>query len=99
MTVRRLGDVKDIAGCHILFVGPSERRKLPAILQTLGKFPTLTVGEDDDFVPRRRLHALLPARRQGAFEINMAVHRAGRRQGQRQAAQPGARGRQEGGKD
>jgi YfiR/HmsC-like len=50
MTVRRLSDVKGIAGCHILYVAASERRKLPAVLESLGKFPTLTVGEDDDFV-------------------------------------------------
>jgi hypothetical protein len=49
MTVRRLGDVKNVAGCHILFVAPSERRRLGAILESLGKFPTLTVGEDEDF--------------------------------------------------
>jgi hypothetical protein len=49
MTVRRLTDAKAAAGCHILYVGPSERRKLPEIFQNLGKFPTLTVGEDDDF--------------------------------------------------
>jgi len=49
MTVRRVGDVKGVAGCHILFVSASERRKLPDILDALGKFPTLTVGENDDF--------------------------------------------------
>jgi uncharacterized protein DUF4154 len=49
MTVRRVGDVKSVAGCHILYVSASERRKLPDILEALGKFPTLTVGENDDF--------------------------------------------------
>jgi YfiR/HmsC-like len=49
MTVRRLADVNGASGCHILYVSMSERRKLPAILEVLGKFPTLTVGEDDEF--------------------------------------------------
>jgi len=49
MAVRRLGDVKNVTGCHILFVSPSERGKLATILAAIGQFPTLTVGEDEDF--------------------------------------------------
>jgi YfiR/HmsC-like len=49
MTVRRLSDVKGIAGCHILFVSLSERQNLRAILDALGNAPTLTVGEDENF--------------------------------------------------
>jgi len=50
LVVRRLGDVKNAAGCHILFVSKSDPRKLPALFQALGNTPTLTVGEHDDFI-------------------------------------------------
>jgi hypothetical protein len=51
MMVRRLGDdLKNAAGCHILFVSPTGRSKLPAIFAALGQFPTLTVGEDEEFI-------------------------------------------------
>jgi hypothetical protein len=77
MTVRRLGDVKNAAGCHILFVAPSERRKLGAILETLGKFPTLTVGEDEDFTRAGGCLRFFLVEDKVHFEINMqATERA-----------------------
>lgn len=77
MMVRRLGDVKNAAGCHILFVSLSERRKLPAILQALGNAPTLTVGEDEDFVRAGGCLRFFVTDNKVRFEINVqATERA-----------------------
>jgi uncharacterized protein DUF4154 len=50
LMVRRLADAKNAGGCHILFVSKTDPRKLPALLQALGNVPTLTVGENDEFI-------------------------------------------------
>lgn len=39
----------DLQDCHILFISSSEARRLPAILQELGKTPALTVSDMDRF--------------------------------------------------
>jgi hypothetical protein len=77
MMVRRLSDVKAATGCHILFVAPSERRKLGAILEALGKFPTLTVGEDEEFTRAGGCLRFYLLGNTVRFEINMqAAERA-----------------------
>ena len=43
--VRRFRDVADIQGCHILFILPSERLELPAIVQALRNRNILTICE------------------------------------------------------
>jgi hypothetical protein len=77
LVVRRLGDVKNAGGCHILFVSKADPRRLPALFQALGNAPTLTVGEDDEFT---RAGGCLRFFWQGnniRFEINMqATERA-----------------------
>jgi hypothetical protein len=49
LVVRRIADIKGAAGCHILFVSSSEKRRLQAILGAIGDAATLTVGEDEEF--------------------------------------------------
>ncbi len=45
IAVRRLRDPKDATTCRILFIGRSEDRRLPEILETLRGAPVLTVTE------------------------------------------------------
>ena len=40
------------AGCHILFIGNSERRRLPTVLGRLKGASILVVGESDDFLDK-----------------------------------------------
>jgi hypothetical protein len=77
MTVRRMVDLKGISGCHILFVASSERSRRAAIFEALGKFPTLTVGEDEDFVRAGGCMRFFLLEDKVRFEINMeATERA-----------------------
>ena len=47
--VRELANPGEIAGCQILFVGSSERKRLSAVLAEVGNAAVLTVGEFDNF--------------------------------------------------
>jgi YfiR/HmsC-like len=48
--IRKISDARQAAGCHILFMGASERRRSRAVLEELKGFSILTVGETDDFI-------------------------------------------------
>lgn len=50
MVVRRLTEIKNVTGCHILFVSRLDPKKLPALFQAVAGSPTLTVGETEDFI-------------------------------------------------
>src|SRR5205823_14395270 len=54
---RRVADVT--MGCHVLFVANSEARRLPAILDRLGKTAVLTIGEVSGFVDQGGVVGLL----------------------------------------
>lgn len=50
ISVDYLGDIQQVAGCHLLFVARSEQEKLPEILAAIQEQPILTVGDMPDFV-------------------------------------------------
>ena len=58
--------------CHILFIGASERRRLPVILERLGKATILTVGESDDFLAGGGTINLTKQGKKIALEVNLA---------------------------
>jgi len=66
-------DTKSLSGirrCHILFIGASERRRIPEILDRLQKAPVLTVSRVDRFVQLGGMvHFLLEGKRV-RFEID-----------------------------
>jgi len=77
MMVRRIGDLKSLSGCHILFVSPSERKRLPAVFEALGNAPTFTVGEDEEFVRAGGCLRFYVVENRVRFEINLqATERA-----------------------
>jgi hypothetical protein len=49
LSVRRLAESQPTSGCHILYLGITERHRLATVLQGLNGAPILTVGEDEDF--------------------------------------------------
>lgn len=71
LTVKRLADPKDAGSCHILFIAISERRRLPTILGALGKAPTLTVSDDEDFIRVGGALRFFLADNKVRFEINL----------------------------
>jgi uncharacterized protein DUF4154 len=50
--VRRLQATNDIDNVHVLYVANSEKRRLAAILKTLGDASTLTVADFEHFADR-----------------------------------------------
>jgi hypothetical protein len=48
-TLRQLTDAHQAAGCQILFVSSSERKRLPSILREIKTSGVLAVGESDNF--------------------------------------------------
>jgi hypothetical protein len=48
--VRRMSDAQQAAGCHILFIGLAERKRIPAILAGVRELGILTVGETPEFI-------------------------------------------------
>ena len=52
LLVKRLASPQAAAQCQVVFIGASERSRLPAIFEALKARPVLTVGEVDGFVQR-----------------------------------------------
>jgi len=48
-SIRQIADPQQVSGCHILFVGASERKVMRAVLSAAHGAPVLTVGEADAF--------------------------------------------------
>jgi hypothetical protein len=66
--------------CQLLFVAPSEERRLPEILAALGAAPLLTVGDSAGYLAGGVMINLFVRERSVRFEINgPAVTRAGLR--------------------
>ena len=50
LQIRRFRRPRDIIGCHILYLSPSEDRRTAELLAAVRARPILTVGEGDDFI-------------------------------------------------
>jgi hypothetical protein len=48
--VRKVSDAEHATGCHILFIGSSERKRIPAFLAGVRQWGILTVGETPEFI-------------------------------------------------
>jgi hypothetical protein len=48
--VRKVSDAQHATGCHILFIGSAERKRIPAILAGVRELGILTVGETPEFI-------------------------------------------------
>ncbi|MEW6206987.1 MAG: YfiR family protein [Acidobacteriota bacterium] len=51
LIVKRLGQEQDARLCHILFICPCEKKRLPQLLASLTGASVLTISETDDFLP------------------------------------------------
>ena len=50
--IHYISKIKDIPGCHILFVSRSMKNKLPEILEVARKYPILTVSDTEGFAKK-----------------------------------------------
>jgi hypothetical protein len=78
LVVKRIENVQQTRGCHLLFIGWSKLEKIERILGALGRQPTLTVGDVKGFARRGGMINLTKDGRRLRFEINRrAAERAG----------------------
>ena len=71
LAVRRVEQAKDAAACHVLFIGSSEEKRTPQVLQTLQGASVLTVGEMDRFPQIGGIINFFIERNKLRFEINV----------------------------
>ena len=78
VVVRNLAKSGDAAGCHLLFVGFSERSQIDRVLTSVADAPTLTVGDAEGFSRRGGIINFTRSGSRLGFEINRgAARRAG----------------------
>lgn len=70
IVVRRLGADGDLKACQVIFVGASERKNLPLVLERLRGTSVLTVGESDGFGQHGGIVNLLLNDGRIRFEVN-----------------------------
>jgi hypothetical protein len=78
LVVRRISNPHEVQGCHILFIGLSEKWTLEEILRAVGNARVLTVSETHAFVHRGGMVNFVMEEGKVRFEINVdAVGRSG----------------------
>ncbi len=63
--------LEEVKQCHLLFINPSERNKISAILSRLSNLPILTVGDVDEFTQKGGIVNLLKDQDRIRIEINL----------------------------
>ena len=74
--LRRIRNVEDAGGCHLLYISESETPRLPAILGALRGKQVFTVGENKDFMKHGGMLRFWRDGDNVAFYINNTVARA-----------------------
>lgn len=77
LTVRRIPDLREPGGCHMLYIAPAEEFRLDRILESIAGRPVLTIADAEGWSGRGVMINL--AMRQGrlVFDVNLdAVKRA-----------------------
>jgi YfiR/HmsC-like len=70
LVVRRLPDLEDIQGCHILYLPDADDSRIDRMIRAAGSAPILTVGESPNFIRRGGIIRFVEAGRRIRFEIN-----------------------------
>jgi len=71
VSVLRAAGLDDLAGCHVLIVGRTERTRLPEILQRLRGSYVLTVSESDRFAREGGVMGIVLDQNMVRFEVNV----------------------------
>ncbi len=72
---RRVTDVEELGGCHILFVSRAGESRLEDIVAAVGDTPVLIVGEQDRFARDGGMINFIEVDKKVRFEINEAAAR------------------------
>ncbi|MHC4114399.1 MAG: YfiR family protein [Planctomycetota bacterium] len=67
---KQMPNAKSLQNCYLLFICPSERENAQKIIETVGKSPVLTVGEQDDFLKKGGIINFYSEENKISFEIN-----------------------------
>lgn len=66
------GDGEDkLSGCHMVYIGKSEQRRVSIIMKTLGESPILSISNIEDFAENGGAIGLIYNKDKIAFEINL----------------------------
>ena len=76
LVVRRFRNVSQVDSCHILFISPSETRRLDTILPRLNRRSVLTVGETKDFAQRSGIIGFVITQKRLRLAVNLAAANA-----------------------
>jgi hypothetical protein len=71
LRVLHLKQPQEIQGCHVLFIGAGEKKRLPAILLSAKGNAVLTVGESEHFLQEGGMIGFLLEENKIGFEINL----------------------------
>ncbi len=78
--VRRGVRIDDLRGCHLLFVGDGEERRLPELFRNAEAASALTLGDSEGFVDHGGTIGLVTRDNRILFDVNMdSARRAGLR--------------------
>ena len=78
VVVQRITGTEKIRGCHVLFIGASERDRLAQILDATRTLPVLTVADMKNAAGNGVIIGLVMQEQRVTFEINVAAARAAR---------------------
>jgi hypothetical protein len=78
ISIVRFSGVREVHGCHLLFIPASEEARLPSILSHLSSQPVLTVGDSAHFAWRGGIIGLVNHGEEIHFEINLEAAKKAR---------------------
>ena len=70
--VQRTNADDSLSGCHLVFIGESERKRAVPIIRALGESPSLTISDIEDFAEKGGCIGLLYQQNKMVFEVNLA---------------------------
>ena len=77
LEVRHLQEKESPAGCHVLFIVGTDKKRAAAVLTKMNNAPILTVGESDDFIQQGGMIGFCLLENKIRFDINLkAAQRA-----------------------
>ncbi len=68
--IRYISEIKDIPGCHILFVSGSMKKDLPEIIEMARQYPILTIADTPGFAKKGIYINLFIEGEHPKFEVN-----------------------------
>lgn len=73
LAAARVTQVEQLAGCHIVFIGSSQRERITAVLNSLRASPVLTVADMDNFLEQGGTMNFVTAGGRLSFDINITA--------------------------